>query len=167
MALEQWLLGHARVSGKQHQRIKMDDKMSFFQQLATLVSSGTPLLESLRIAGQQNQSTRLRAILSDVAGRVAAGCSLHDAMAEYRHVFNDHWVELIRTGEMTGKMDLVLCDLNQQIRESGETRRKITGALLYPIILTIVAALVVSIMLGFVVPRFKEMFRDHPVEACL
>jgi type IV pilus assembly protein PilC len=160
MALEDWCLAHARTSGKPHKRITLDDKMAFFQQLATLVSSGTPLLEAIGIAAEQSQSTRLRAVLQDIAGRVAAGGSLHAVLGDYRNVFEDHWIEVIGTGEVSGKMAMVLGELNVQIRESCETRRKVVGALTYPIILLIVAAGVVACMLWFVVPTFAAMFRE-------
>ena len=160
MAFEDWCLAHARISGKQHKRVALDDKMAFFQQLATLVSSGTPLLEAISIAAEQSQSRRLRAILREVAGRVAAGSSLHAVLGDYREIFEDHWIEVVGTGEVSGKMGMVLCELNVQIRESCETRRKVVGALTYPIILLIVAVAVVACMLWFVVPTFANMFRE-------
>ena len=128
MAFEDWFIAHARVSSKPHKSVKMDDKMTFFQQLSTLISSGTPLLQAIKICAEQSQSTRMRRILDEVAGRVAAGSSLNGAAASYPQVFEHHWIEVIRTGEITGKMSSVLLDLNRQIRESRETRRKVSGA---------------------------------------
>jgi len=160
MALDDWALEHVRVASKQHKRITLDDKMVCFQTLATLVSSGTPLLEAIQMSATQNQSTRMRAILASIEGRVTAGSSLRAAMADHRDVFEDHWIELVGVGEISGKMAMVLCDLNVQIRESAETRRKVMGSLMYPIVLLIVAALVVVIMLWFVVPTFGDMFEE-------
>jgi len=164
MAFEDWFLARARVSSKQHKRITLDDKTAFFQQLATLVASGTQLLEAIQIAAHQSRSTRLRSILEEIARRVAAGASFHEVLTGYRDVFEDHWIELMRTGEITGKMSLVLCDLNEQIRESGATRRTVIGALIYPAILTLIAIMVVTIMLSFVVPTFKDMFDEMGAE---
>lgn len=164
MAFADWFLARARVSAKAHKRITLDDKMMFFQQLATLVSSGTPLLEAIQIAATQNQSTQLRTILQEIAGRVAAGFSVHAVLTNYRDVFKDHWIEIIGIGEVSGKMDMVLLELNRQIRESYETSRKVKGALTYPIILLIVAVLVVVSMLWFVVPTFADMFEEMGAE---
>lgn len=164
MAFEDWFLARVRISSKEHKKVALDDKMTFFQQLATLVSSGTPLLESIRISAQQSQSFRMRSILEEIAGNVAAGSSVHAAMTNYRDVFEDHWIELIGIGEISGKMNMVLCDLNEQIRESCETRRKVVGALIYPIILMIVAVMVVIAMLWFVVPTFAGMFEEMGAE---
>ena len=164
MAIEDWLAAHVRVSSKEHKRITTDDKLTFFQQLATLVSSGTPLLEALELAGQQSQSTQMQTVLGEVAGRVAAGGSLHDVLGDYRHIFEDHWIELIGIGEVSGKMAMVLGDLNGQIRESNEMRRKVVGALIYPCILLLVAVLVIVVMLWFVVPTFADMFEEMGAE---
>jgi type IV pilus assembly protein PilC len=164
MALDSLLLHHARVTNKPHRRVTLDDKMTFFQQLGSMTTAGVPLLQALQIATQQTQSDRLRGILHDVSGRVAAGCPFHAALSEYRNVFEDHWIALIGTGEASGKMDQVLIDLNSQIREAQETKRKVSGALLYPIILLVVAVLVVVVMLWFVVPTFAGMFQEMNAE---
>ena len=160
MPFEEFVAAHARVSSKAHSGVSIDDKMSFFQMLSTLVCSGTPLLQALRQAGQQSQSKKLRAVLDDIAGRVAAGSSFHGAAASYTRVFEPYWIEVIRTGELSGQMGTVLLELNKQIRESRETRRKITGSLMYPIILIFVAVIAVTVMLWMVVPTFAKMFKD-------
>ncbi|MHC4398925.1 MAG: type II secretion system F family protein [Planctomycetota bacterium] len=164
MSLEEWCLTKVRTSGKEHKRITTDDKLTFFQQLSTLVGSGTPLVDALRISARQTQSTRMREILDDVASRVASGGSFHAVLSDYRDVFEDHWIELIGIGELSGKMTMVLSDLNQQIRESSEMRRKVVGAMIYPIILLVVAVSVVVVMLWGVVPTFADMFEEMGAE---
>ncbi len=164
MAFEDWFIARARVSSKPHRKITMDDKMTFFQQLSTLVSAGTPLLQALEICAQQNQSTKLRQVLDQIASRVAAGSSVHAAAANHTDVFQHHWIEVIRTGEVTGQMATVLLELNKQIADSRATRRKISGALMYPIILILFAIGAVTVMLWFVVPTFAKMFKDMGAE---
>ena len=164
MSLETWLLAHARVSSKPHAGLKMDDIMSFFQQLSTLVEAGTPLLQALQIASVQTESLKLREVLREIADRVAAGSTFNAAAAEYPKVFEFSWIEVIRTGEVTGKMGHVLKELNKQVRESRETKRKVKGALMYPMIMLIVATLAITAMLWFVVPTFDKMFKDMGAE---
>ena len=164
MAFDDFVVAHARVSSKVHAKVKMEDKMSFFQQLSTLVCSGTPLLQSLQQSAEQCQSTRFREVLEEISGRVASGSSFNAAAAAYPDIFEPYWIEVIRTGEMTGQMGSVLLELNKQIRESRETRRKVTGALMYPIILICVAVLAVTVMLWMVVPTFAGMFKDMGAE---
>src|SRR5437868_3566207 len=108
MAFEDWVIAHARVSSKRHQRIKLDDQLTFFQQLSTLVESGTPLLQAIRICGEQNPSSRMQHVLEEIAARIAAGSSLNAAAAQCTDAFAPHWIEVIRTGEITGQMAAVL-----------------------------------------------------------
>jgi len=164
MAFEDWFIAHARVASKPHRQITTDDKMVFFQQLATLVSSGTPLLQAIEISAEQNQSTKLRKILQQVASRVASGSSVHSAISNYVGVFQHNWIEIIKTGEITGQMAMVLTELNKQIHESRETARKVKGAMMYPIILICVAVGAVTALLWFVVPTFAKMFDDMGAE---
>ncbi len=160
MAMEDWFLSRARVAARPHKRVRLDDKTAFFQQLATLLGSGTPLLQALKVCAEQSQSVRLRLVLEEVAARVAAGTPLHAAAAYYPQVFDHDWVEVLRTGEMTGQMGLVLTELNRQIAEARDTRRKVVGALIYPCVLIVVSVVSVAIMLWLVVPTFASMFRD-------
>jgi type IV pilus assembly protein PilC len=160
LPFDQWVVAHARISKKPHSAAKLEDTLSFFHQLATLVSSGTPLLQALKIASAQCESSKLRAVLEQITSNVAAGSTFHSAAAAFPHVFEFQWIEAIRTGEVTGKMAQVLLELNKQIRESRETRRKVKGALTYPMILIVVAVVAVTVMLWMVVPVFAKMFKD-------
>jgi len=164
MAFEDWFIARARVSGKPHKKVTLDDKMVFFQQLATLVASGTPLLQAVEIGAQQNQSLKLRHVLEQIASRVASGSSVHAAMANHVDVFAHYWIEVIRVGETSGQMSLVLGELNKQICASRETHRKLMGALTYPMILICVAVLSITAMLWLVVPTFAKMFKDMGAE---
>jgi len=164
MGFEEWVVGHARMSSKPHSGAKLDDKLSFFHQLSTLVCSGTPLLQALKICATQNQSVKMRQVLTEIVNRVGAGSSLHGAASAFPGVFEHHWVEVIKTGEVTGKMASVLQELNKQVQESRETRRKVVGALMYPMILTVVTVVAVAVMLWMVVPTFAKMFNDMGAE---
>jgi type IV pilus assembly protein PilC len=160
LPFEEWVVSHARISKKPHRAAKLEDTLSFFHQLATLVNSGTPLLQALKIATSQCESVKLRAILEQITAKVAAGSTFQAAAAAFPQVFEFQWLEAIRTGEVTGKMAMVLIELNKQIRESRETKRKVKGALMYPVILIVVAVIAVTVMLWMVVPVFAKMFKD-------
>ncbi len=164
MASESWLLKYARVASKPHSKVTIDDKLSFFNQLATLVSAGTPLLEAIKISSVQSESLKLRKVLVEIAERIAAGSAFYAAAASHPQVFEHSWVEVIRTGELTGKMAHVLRELSKQVEDSRTTRRKVQGALTYPIILLCVAGLALTAMLWFVVPTFSQMFKEMGAE---
>ncbi len=164
MAFEDWFIARARVSSKPHKKITLDDKITFFHQLSTLVNSGTPLLQAINICSEQNPSTRLRAVLNDVSTSVSAGSSFNAAAERHTAVFEHHWIGVIRTGEITGQMGSVLLELNKQIRESRDTRKKVVGSLMYPMILIGVAVAAVTVLLWLVVPTFAKMFQDMGAE---
>ena len=160
LPFDEWVISHARVAKKPHRAAKLEDTLTFFHQLSTLVTSGTPLLQALKIAATQCESIKLRAILELITARVAAGSTFHAAAAAYPQIFEFQWIEAIRTGEVTGKMAQVLVELNKQIRDSRETKRKVKASLMYPCILIVVAVLAVTVMLWMVVPTFANMFKD-------
>lgn len=164
MAFEDWFIARARVSSKPHKKIALDDKMTFFQQLSTLVNSGTPLLQAIRISSEQNPSLKMRRVLEEIANSIAAGSTLHSAAERHGEVFEHHWIGVIRTGEITGQMGSVLVELNKQIRESRDTRKKVMGSLMYPMILIGVAITAVTVLLWLVVPTFAKMFKDMGAE---
>ena len=155
-----WVKRHVRISSKLHPRIKGEDKLQFFQQLTTLLAAGTPLMEALRIAAQQSQSKKMQAAIRAVADRVAAGQSLHEAAAESPKIFNRQWIEVIKTGEMSGRLGEVLATLTEFITAAREMRRKLVSAMIYPCVLLVVAVLAIAVMLWKVVPTFAEFFQE-------
>src|SRR4030042_305224 len=122
-----WVQKHIRISSKLHTRIKSEDKLQFFHHLTTLFSAGTPLLESLQIASSQTQSKKMQKIINMVTERVAAGTSLHQAMAEFPKVFESQWTEIIKTGEMSGQLTQVLTALGDHIKNSRELHTKVVS----------------------------------------
>jgi type IV pilus assembly protein PilC len=164
LAFNEWVVAHARISKKPHRGAKLEDTLAFFHQLATLVSSGTPLLQALKIASTQSESVKLRGVLEQITSKVASGSTFYAAASSFPQVFEFQWLEAIRTGEVTGKMAQVLVELNKQIRDARETKRKVKSALMYPMILIIVAVTAVTVMLWMVVPVFAKMFKDMDAE---
>jgi type IV pilus assembly protein PilC len=164
MAFEDKFIARARVSSKPHKKIKLDDKLTFFTQLSTLVNSGTPLLQAINICADQNQSTRMQQVLQEISAAVSAGSTVNEAAEKHTDVFEHHWIGVIRTGEITGQMGSVLLELNKQIRESRDTKKKVVGSLMYPMILICVAITAVTVLLWLVVPTFAKMFQDMGAE---
>ncbi len=101
LPFEEWVVSHAKISTKPHKGAKLEDTLTFFHQLSTLVSSGTPLLQALKIATAQCESIKLREILGQIVSKVSSGSSFHSAAAAFPQVFEFQWVEAIRTGEVT------------------------------------------------------------------
>ena len=157
---ETWVRRHIRTSAKQHPRIKGEDKLQFFQQLTTLFAAGTPLLDALRIASTQSQSQKMEAVIRTIADRVAGGLSLHLAAADFPKVFDRQWIEVIKTGEVSGQLAEVLTSLTSYITSVRELRSKLISAMIYPCILLVVAVGAIVIMLWKVVPTFADFFKE-------
>jgi len=147
-----------RVTDKVHAKITSDDQLAFFSQLSTLFRAGTPIYEALVISAGQSQSTKLKALIEEVAQRVAAGEALYASLANYPDIFRTEWVEVIRSGEQTGQLGQVLARLALQITAANELRGKLSSAMMYPAILMVVSIAAVVVMLVKVVPTFAEMF---------
>jgi len=160
MAEQGFLLSHARVSSKVHKGIKSDDIFNLFQQLSTMIQAGMPLMDALVLAGSQSQSKKLQVVMEGIANKVQAGTSLNVAMSDYPKYFESHWVQVIRTGEISGQIGPLLGRLTTNMKESREARGKLISALIYPSIIFCVACAALVIMLWFVVPTFTQFFKE-------
>ena len=166
MAFEDWFIARARVSSKPHKRITLDDKMTFFQQLSTLVSSGTPLLQAMQICAEQSQSLKLQpraGSRSPAAWRPAVPCT--PPPPTIRTSSSTTGSRSSAPAKSPDKWAPVLLELNKQIRETRETHRKVSGAMMYPMILDLsLPCCAVTAMLWLVVPTFAKMFKDMGAE---
>lgn len=155
-----FLLSHARVSSKRHKGIKAEDIFSLFQQLATMISAGMPLMDALLLSGSQSQSLKLAKVMDDISSKVQAGSPLWAAAADHPKVFESHWIQVIRTGEISGQIGPLLGRLTQNMKENREARGKLISAMIYPSIIFCVAVAAIVIMMWFVVPTFTQFFKE-------
>ena len=128
------------------------------RQLYVLMSSGTPLVQALAASERQTRDTNLRAVLASVRDRVEEGMPLSEAMEAYPHYFDSVARSLIAAGESGGKLAPMLDRLAVLSGKQLQTRKAVTGALVYPAMLTCVSVGVLLLMLLFVLPRFTHMF---------
>lgn len=153
-----------RVHSKSHKRVRSEDKLSFFRQLATLFDAGTPIHESLSITARQSESQDLLETGQDVADQVAAGTPMWQALGKHPKRFKQEWVEVVRSGEQSGQLGEVLGRLADRIEKAQALRTQIVSALTYPAILAVVALGAVIVMLVEVVPTFQTMFEQMDQE---
>ena len=130
------------------------------RQLATLVRSGTPLAEALTTVARQTDKPRLKSLLLAVRAQVLEGRSLADGLTLFPHVFDELYIATVRAGEQSGYLDLVLERLADYTEVRQQTRQRVQLALLYPIILTVMALAVVTALLAFVVPEVVQVFES-------
>ncbi len=134
------------------------------RQLATLVRSGMPLEEALLAVGQQSEKPRLKSILLGVRSRVMEGHTLADGLADFPQAFPDIYRATVAAGEQSGHLDAVLERLADYAESRQQLRQKIAGAMVYPIILTVVAVFIVGLLLVYVIPKVVHVFDNFNQE---
>ncbi|MDE0903081.1 MAG: type II secretion system F family protein [Planctomycetota bacterium] len=144
--------------GKQKPRAKASEVVIFTRQLATMVGAGLSLLESLEVLGDQAETPGMRATCEVLVTEVRGGSDLSSAMGNCPKVFDHLYVSMVKAGEVSGQMDIILNRLAAYQEESAELSREIRSAMTYPVIsMILVVGITVFLMVG-VVPTFKEVF---------
>lgn len=128
------------------------------RQFSTLISSGLTLESSLAALAEQSEDQKLGEALSRVRERLAEGSSLHAALGEHPAVFSDLYVNMVRAGETSGTLDVVLGRLADFLEKQTELASKVRGAMIYPAIMFLVGAAVLAFMMTFVIPRVSDIF---------
>jgi len=130
------------------------------RQLGTMLGSGIPLTESLRAMIEQAQERRTETVFREIREAVNQGASLADALEQHPGFFTDLYVNMVRAGEATGNVDVVLSRLADYLQYQRTIRRKVVSALTYPVMMICLGFLVVTALLTFVVPQITEMLED-------
>lgn len=138
--------------------------VSFTRQLSTLQDAGLPLLRSIQILEQQERPGLLKSILSQVAEDVESGSTLSDAMAKHPKAFDRLYSKMVNAGEIGGVLDLILQRLANFLEKAQRLKQRIKGAMIYPIVVVIIAVLIVTGIMVFVIPKFQDIFNDFEVE---
>ncbi|HZH31118.1 MAG TPA: type II secretion system F family protein [Pyrinomonadaceae bacterium] len=139
-------------------RIKAGDFLLFNQQLAALLRAGIPILQSIGMLRRRASTGRLRQMLGDVEEKIRGGMALSSAFAEQGSVFPRIYTASILAGERSGALDEVLNRYNAYMRRGVEIRRKIRGALAYPLFLLVASFGMVTFLTTYVVPRMARLF---------
>ncbi|MEM8492974.1 MAG: type II secretion system F family protein [Pseudomonadota bacterium] len=136
------------------------DVLSMTSELAVLLRAGLPLDRSLKILIDMSSVPSMGALLGDVLKAVKDGKAFSAALEPYADLFGRFYLSIVRSGEASGEMAVVLNRLVEHLEEAKANRDTVVSALVYPIILLVVATLSVFLMLGLVVPQFQELFDD-------
>ena len=141
-------------------RVSTTDLALLTRQLATLVRAGLPLEEALLAVSQQTERPRVQSILLGVRARVMEGHALAAGLADFPRVFPEIYRATVAAGEQSGHLDTVLERLADYTESREVLRQKVLGAMLYPIVLTIMSFTIVSILLAYVVPKVVQVFEN-------
>ena len=137
-----------------------NDVVIFARQLATLVDADMPLLESLRTLTQQTEKASFREILDNVSKYVEGGATLSQGLSHFPNLFSDFYVNLVRSGESSGKLHDSLLYLADYLERSKELNSKIKSALAYPVFIIFALVLVAFVMTVWVLPNLLTIFDE-------
>jgi len=141
-------------------KVKEKDIVVFTRQFATMIDAGLPLVQCLQILASQQDNVTLKDILLKVKTDVEAGSTFADALRKHPAVFNELYCNLVTAGETGGILDTILNRLAAYIEKSMNLKKKVKGAMVYPLAVLAIATVVVIGMLVFVIPVFQKMFAD-------
>ncbi len=138
--------------------IKPKDIAVFTRQFATMMKAGVPLLQTFDIVGRGNPNPSVTKLLSDIRAEVETGTALSSAFRKYPKYFNTLYCNLIEAGETAGILEALLDRLATYMEKTEAIKSKIKSALMYPIAVVVVAFVVVTVIMIFVIPAFKSVF---------
>jgi general secretion pathway protein F len=144
-------------------RISADDIAITTRQLAVLVGAGVPLVEALSALVDQVDHERMKRIISDVRQHVNEGSSLADALAAHGKVFSSLFVNMIRAGESSGALEIVLVRLSDFTESQARLRSKVIGTLTYPAAMLCIGTVIMGILFAVVIPKITKIFEDTKV----
>ena len=144
--------------GARYQRVKTEEMIIFTRQLATLINAGIPLLSCLKTLAEESENKVLAAALFDIAAFVEMGGQLSDAFARHPRLFDGMFVNMLRVGEVSGKLDIILHRLADLLEYQRETSEQIKMATRYPKLAGLSMVIAIAILMTFVVPRFIGLF---------
>jgi type IV pilus assembly protein PilC len=145
-------------------KITSDEIVNFSRQLATMLKSGLPLIQSLDIAAESPEKTHVRTFVKSLRSEVAAGNTFSDSLRNYPNIFDSLYCNLVAAGEISGTLDIMLDRIATFQEKDQRLKANIKKTLTYPIAVLIVAAVVTAVLLINVIPAFEATFASFGSE---
>ncbi|OGY88949.1 MAG: hypothetical protein A3B30_03970 [Candidatus Komeilibacteria bacterium RIFCSPLOWO2_01_FULL_52_15] len=145
-------------------RISRVDRIFFTRYLNTLLESGIPLDQALKITAEQVEKPVFKHVLQDMHSQVLQGQPLHAALLRHKKYFSPFFINLVKVGERSGKLHEVLLHALEQQEQDYELVSKVRGAMVYPAIIVAAAIVIVTFMMVFVVPKITGILLEYNVE---
>ena len=139
-------------------KISMRDIVIFTRQFSTMINAGLPLVQALDILAKQSENPALKDVTMSVVYDVESGHTVADAFRKHPNAFSDLYVNMVAAGEAGGILDTILMRLATFMEKNDALVRKVKGAMIYPGVISSVAAIAISVLLIFVIPTFERMF---------
>jgi type IV pilus assembly protein PilC len=154
--------GAAKKKGRSFSfgKVKLKDITLFTRQLSILQDAGLPILRSLKVLAEMQKPGKLKNSLLDVCDEIEGGSTLSEAMSKSPKAFDRLYCNMIRAGEAGGALEVILRRLSEFMERSQSLKRKVKGALVYPIVVISVAVGILTFIMMKIVPQFKKIFDD-------
>ena len=149
-----------RKSVRSGGKVKGKVLMIFTRQLATLIDSGLPLLRGLTVLAKQEPNPVLKRTVENLAESVQTGSTFSESLAQHPSIFNKLYVNMVKAGELGGVLELVLIRLAEYSEKAQKLKNKIVAAMVYPVIVMVIAMSIMVFLLTVIVPKFKKIFED-------
>ena len=141
-------------------RVSLNETIAFTRQMSDLVDAHVPMLKALQLIARQTKNPNFQSVLEDIYLSVRDGGSLSASLARHPELFSDLYINLVRTGELSGKLEMVMSRLADYLEKNQETRSKIKTSLTYPLFILGVGVLVIIVLMTFVIPNIASIFED-------
>ncbi|MEK7495910.1 MAG: type II secretion system F family protein [Patescibacteria group bacterium] len=141
-------------------KISVQEKILFVKNLAVMTKAGMPILDSLRLLQKQTKSKSMKKILEQISGDIANGQFLSTSMERYADIFGDFTVNIIRVGEASGILYENLNYLAEELKKKQELKKKVIGALIYPIIVVIATFSITGFLTIYIFPKILPIFKS-------
>jgi type IV pilus assembly protein PilC len=141
-------------------RVKKKDLVILFRQFSVMISASVNIVQALRILVEQTENIRLKIIVSEIADEVDSGSRLSDSFERRSDVFSNFYINVVRSGETSGKLDEVLNYLANEIEKDYDLSMKIRGAMIYPVFILSGLLVVGTIMMVVVIPKLTDILEE-------
>jgi len=139
-------------------KVKPDEVIYFANQLAVMVDTGVPITDALDSIAEQTGNPGFQVVVEDLSARVKGGEEFSSALGEYPRIFSKLFVSLMRASEISGTMGKMLQRMSEYMAQERETRKRVKGAMTYPICMLSFSVIVVIALLVFILPRFESIY---------
>lgn len=139
-------------------KVRNKDLVIFTRQFSTMIDAGLPLVQGLTILAEQSENPTFKKMLKEITRDVEGGSTLAEAMRKHPKVFDALFVNLVAAGEVGGVLDTIMRRLADYIEKAERLKSKVKGAMVYPIVVVIIAILVITVIMIWVIPVFQDMF---------
>jgi len=141
-------------------RVKSKVLMIFTRQLATLVDAGLPLLRGLSVLGKQERNRVMAGTINHLADAVAGGSTFSESLGQHPKIFDKLYINMVKAGELGGVLELVLLRLAEYQEKAQKLKNRIVSAMVYPIIVIVIAVAILVFLMAVIVPRFERIFQE-------